>query len=555
MQTRPPEWMRQGTDCLRSGRFAEALDCFKRILAADPAHAAALYNSGAALQGLGRLDEALVLYARLLSLAPAHDGALANSGIALSEQGRAAEALACFERALTINPGLLRARVGKAMAQDALGQAAVAIQSLQEALRLAPGDAGILNNLGLLLSRSGRLEEALHSLREAEAGAPGSAYIRGNIAAVLLKLGRPEQALPLYANLAAAFPADAEIHCQLGAALAATGQAQRALSSFDHALTLHPGHAVATYNRGLELLAMGKLRDGFAAHEARWRIEPFSQQVFATAAPLWTGRQPIAGRTVLLHHEQGYGDTVQFARYAPLLGRAGARVILRVPAALCGLLRSLADVAEVISDREPAPPHDLHCPMLSLPLAFDTRLETIPAQLPYLHADPARVAWWAGQLGPRRRMRIGLVWAGRQQAPLNYARDLPLFRLRPLLDLDADFLSLQKDIPAADRAFLSQSGIAPWGERLADFADAAALAANLDLLVSADTAMAHVVAATGGEVWVMNRFAPCWRWLRDRDDSPWYPGLRLFRQERFGEWDPVVSRLRQALGERLRGPR
>jgi hypothetical protein len=260
------------------------------------------------------------------------------------------------------------------------------------------------------------------------------------------------------------------------------------------------------------------------------------------------GASSPSGKTILVHHEQGLGDTLQFIRYVPLLARAGARVVLRLPAALLEIMRTLEGVAQIVSDTDPLPAHDLHCPVMSLPLAFGTTMQTIPAGVPYLRADPARTDRWGACLGTKLRPRIGLVWAGRQRPPINYARDLPLAALRPLLQLDAEFLSLQREMAPADSiALASMRGISRHGDALGDFADTAALLANLDLVIAADTSVVHLAGAMGTPVWVMNRYAPCWRWLRGRTDSPWYPTARLFRQTSFGDWAGVVAQIGQAL--------
>ena len=361
-------------------------------------------------------------------------------------------------------------------------------------------------------------------------------------------LQRYPEALARFDRLAAARPQDAPILVGRSVALAGLGRHAEALDCLERALQIEPNLPFGVTNRSWLLLASGRLPEGFQGLEARWMIAPFKDQKLDTRAPLWLGNSSAVGNTILVHHEQGLGDTLQFIRYVPLLAQRGARVVLRMPAPLLDLMCTLDGVAQIVANDAPLPPHDSHCPVMSLPLAFGTSVDTIPANIPYLRADPARMARWSERLGAKVRPRVGLVWAGRQRPPIRDARHMPLTALQPLLALDLEFISLQKDMTAADATMLATlSRIAPHGESLTDFADTAALIANLDLVVSVDTSVVHLAGALGKPVWVMNRYAPCWRWLRQRSDSPWYPTARLFKQTSLGDWGGVVEQIRQAL--------
>jgi len=279
------------------------------------------------------------------------------------------------------------------------------------------------------------------------------------------------------------------------------------------------------------------------------------------AQPLWHGRESLAGRTIVLHAEQGLGDTLQFCRYASLVADLGARVILEAPAVLVSLLASLSGVAQIVARGDPLPAADFHCPLLTLPLAFNTTLENIPADVPYLRADPARIRHWRERLGERRQLRVGLAWSGgfRPNQPdlwsVNRRRNVPLAELAPLRHAQIEFVSLQKGEPAASelRDLLARNWRGPrlvdFTDELEDFADTAALVENLDLVISVDTSVAHLAGALGKSVWVMNRFDSCWRWLIDRSDSPWYPTLRLYRQANPGDWRAVVRNVASDLGQ------
>jgi hypothetical protein len=268
--------------------------------------------------------------------------------------------------------------------------------------------------------------------------------------------------------------------------------------------------------------------------------------------PNWLGTDAIGGKTILLHGEQGLGDAIQFSRYAPLVAASGARVIVEVDESLRELVSSLAGVSQCVAKGNVLPTFDLHCSLLSLPLAFGTRLETIPATTSYLHAPASGVANWGVRLGPKKRPRIGLVWSGSPQNLNDSNRSIGLPALLPLLDLAATFVSLQRDVRAGDAPLLQErSEILPCGGALRSFSDTAALISNLDLVITVDTAVAHLVGALGRPVWILLPFIPDWRWLRDRNDSPWYPTARLFRQTAARDWSGVVDRIHAALGDWL----
>jgi Glycosyltransferase family 9 (heptosyltransferase) len=307
---------------------------------------------------------------------------------------------------------------------------------------------------------------------------------------------------------------------------------------------------------GLLRLLTGDFAGGWPQYEWRWKTHPLAAAKRDFAQPLWRGVEPIAGKTILIHSEQGFGDAIQFCRYVPLLAARGARVILEVERPLLGLMRELAGVAMVVAKGDALPDCDLQCPLLSLPLAFGTQIETIPSQTPYLAAPVPAASSWSARLGPKLgpnpRPRIGLAWSGRPTYRNDHIRSISLHALLPLLDVDATFVSLQKDVRSEDVALLQQRrDILHFGDALADFSDTAALISQLDLVISADTAVAHLAGALARPVWILLPFVPDWRWLLDRDDSPWYPTARLFRQSQARKWGEVVETIRAALRERI----
>jgi hypothetical protein len=340
----------------------------------------------------------------------------------------------------------------------------------------------------------------------------------------------------------------------LGLVLEALHRPHGALRCFDAALATTPEAPDILCNKAEALLALGWLDEGFRGYENRWRLPQRRRWAVRTASMLWNGTEPVCGKTVLLAAEQGYGDAIQFMRYATLVAARGARVVLQVPDALRTLARTVSGVSEVIGSGDAIPEHDMYCPLMSLPAAFKTTLDSIPATVPYVRIEPASQIKWERTLGSKRKVRVGLTWAGSQARPINRARDISLSHLQALWDLDVEFVSLQKDIPWQDRPLLEQShALRRCGESVADFADTAGLISCLDLVLSADTAVAHLAGALNKPVWILNRYASCWRWLQERDDSPWYPSARLFRQEIPGDWEAVVLKVKCALIQLLSG--
>jgi tetratricopeptide (TPR) repeat protein len=366
-------------------------------------------------------------------------------------------------------------------------------------------------------------------------------------------LGEHEEALADFQAILSIDPHHADAITNRGILHGRRGEFRDALACYDQSLALNSEQPNAWYNRAVVRLVLGDWRQGFRDFESRWRLFPHEAARLTRLAPLWSGERDVAGKTILLHHEQGFGDTLQFCRYAPLVMGLGARVIVASPAGLRRLLTTLPGSPQIVSEGEPVPAHDFHCPLMSLPLAFGTTPDTAPARIPYLRADACDVKHWGRQLGERRRPRVGIVWSGRRFPPINYARDMTLETIQPLFALDADFTCLQTDLSEAERSTLAPlSNVTWWGEGLKDFADTAALVENLDLVITVDSAVAHLTGALGKPVWLMNRYASCWRWLLERTDSPWYPSMRLFRQSALGDWASVVQEVVQACAQWMR---
>jgi tetratricopeptide (TPR) repeat protein len=527
-------------DCLQAlGRFGPAIEAYDAALAREPGRVEALNNRGAALEALGRLEAALASFDAVLAIKPDHAHAHANRGGVLLALGRAEEALESFDRALGLEPGFAPAHNNRGLALAALLRFDLAVEAYDAALALAPEDAAVWANRSAAQRAAGQLDAALDSAQRALALRPGFADAHNAHGLALAALNRFEEADHSYDRALELAPGHRDALNNSGVALTALGRFDEARARHAAALALDPSYAEAEYNLGLLALRLGDPA-GWVLHEARWR-RPGQPGPTYPDSHLWLGREDIAGQTLLLHAEQGLGDTIQFARYARRAKGLGARVVLQVQPSLTRLMQGLEGADAVVAVDEPLPPVDRHIPLMSLPRVFG--LDGAPA---VLHTDPEAVADWRTRLG-RGRLSVGLVWAGNAAHGNDRNRSIPLSAFAPLLSRDAAFVSLQREVRAADAATLASSGVAPWPETIADFADTAALVAALDLVVAVDTSVAHLAASLGRSTFLLIPRFPDWRWGEGRTDSPWYPSLRLFRQQQFGRWDEPMTELGAAL--------
>ena len=540
------------------GRLDAALESFERAVGLRPDYAEAHCNRGNILKALGRFEPALASYDRALQLRPDYADAYSNRAHALCELGRFAEALASADRALALRPHFPEAYSNRANALHKLGRFDEALASHDRALALQPDNPESYSNRGTTLHELSRHDDAVASFDRALALRPDLAAAHCNRGNALQELRRFDDALGSYDRAISLKPDFAEALSNRGNALSELHRFEEALASFDRATSLRPNFADAHFNAALCRMLIGDLEGGLAQYEWRWGIDHLKDKRRDFPRPQWNGSDPIAGKTILLHAEQGFGDTIQFCRYVPHVAARGARVILEVPPPLQSLMRSLRGAAQIVAGGEPLPDFDLHCPLLSLPLAFATRLATIPGDTPYLFAAEDRSRAWRDRLGGRRGARIGLVWAGdpRKRLPnanrIDRQRSIEFDHLAPIIETaGCAFYSLQKG--GASVAQLRNSSlrhrVIDWTDDLHDFAETAALIGNLDLIIAVDTAVAHLAGALGKPLWLLNRYNTCWRWLLDRSDSPWYPTARLFRQDQSRTWDRVIASAAQALGD------
>lgn len=548
-----------GVSLKHQGKLGEAAAAFRQAVFFGPNNADAHTGLGNVLKELKRFDEALTSYDQALALKPDSADVFNRRGNVLRQLNRPDEALASYDRALALRPGHAEAHNNRGVVLLELKRAYAALASYERALALRPDYAEALDNRGVALVELQRVDEALASHDQALALKPCFAEAFSNRGVALLELNRVDEALASFDRALALKPDHVEALHNCGLALMDLNRSEEALASFDRALALRPYYADARLARGQCLLAQGDFDRGWRDLEWRWQTEQMKSAQRRFMQPLWLGEDDLRGRTILLHAEQGFGDTIQFCRFAKQVERQGATVVLEVQPELRRLIASLDSTIQVVARTSLGgliPEFDCHCPLISLPLAFKTTLETIPAETRYLSAPEEKTRMWRDRLGAGTKPRIGLVWAGSPRKGMPHAnridrqRSIAFDELAPLFaHADCDFYSLQKGDDAIAQLRRSPLGarVVDWTDALSDFSDTAALIENFDLVIGVDTAVAHLVGALGKPFWLMNRFNTCWRWRLEGEDSPWYPTARIFRQKRLGEWGPVIEQIGRAL--------
>lgn len=593
------EKLRSAVALHQRGELQAARRLYEEILSVQPRHADALHLLGVIAAMSGDPRRAVEFIGRALEIEPTSAAALNNRGAARRELGHWAGALEDFDRAITLQQDYAEAHYNRANVRKDMGSRDAALEGYECALRLRPDYPEAWSNRGIVLADLRRWEAAVASYQRATHLRPDFAEAHYNCGIALCELRRWDHALASFDRAILLKENHAGAHASRAVALHALGRLDEALASSDRAIAVDPGHATAHCNRANLLLAMhrvaealvsydravaldpdaasvrvnralGRLLDGdysggWADYEWRWRdttswvIE--EQRVYPE--PRWQGEESLAGKSILLYCEQGYGDTIQFCRYVALLAARGARVILEVPRALFGLLRSLDGLAQLVVHGESLPAFDCYSPLLSLPFALKTTFADVPSAVPYLAPSEDKRRVWRERFGNTsagdRPLRVGLVWSGglRPQRPelwsVNERRNVALALFESFGRPDLEFHSLQLGDPArgalADVKARGWRGpaIADFTAEIEDFGDTAALIEQLDLVISVDTATAHLAGALGKPVWILNRYDTCWRWMLDREDSPWYPTARLYRQPRPGDWQDVLDRVRADL--------
>jgi tetratricopeptide (TPR) repeat protein len=474
-----------------------------------------LFDRAVALHERGLATEAEHLCLQILEARKGHSGALHLLGVIRHQQGRYDEALA----------------------------------ALSAALKTQSKSASARSNRGLVFMALGRHKEALADFDRALAVDPALVEALSNRGHALVCLERHQEAITSFDKALALRPTHFDAHYNRGIVLHMLNRHAEAVDSYQRALALRPDHADAHWNDSLARLALGDFTEGWKKFEWRWRTSDRTRPGLKFPMPLWGGDQPIDGKSILLYSEQGLGDTIQFARYVPMVVELGAKVVLAVHSELKQLLSGVASTVTVFGENERLPAVDLQCPLLSLPQAFRTTVETIPANIPYIAPDDAAVAQWAQRLPQTALPRVGLVWCGNPTYKHDHWRSLRLTQIAPLLATpNIFFCSLNPGIGESDVAALGKyANVLHLGSQFRDFSDTAAVISLLDLVVTTDTAVAHLAGAMGRPVWIMLGHSPDWRWAFDRDQSSWYPTARLFRQASAGDRASVVARVQREL--------
>jgi tetratricopeptide (TPR) repeat protein len=547
----------------QQGQIDSAQTLYRQIIAADANHFDAAHLLGLTYLQKGDYAGAADQISKAILINSQFAGAFNNRGVALTELKKYDAAIADFDRALALKPSDPEAHYNKARALFASGKAQEALVYIDQAIKLRPDYAEARLTRGLILAQQGKYDDALTAYDRAIALRPQWANAHFNRGNLLADMGRTQDAVDAFTKAIQAAPFHADALNNRGNMLRSLMRYDEALADFTRAAQAQPGFVGAEVNRAMALLTVGYYERGWSAYE--WRLQspelaPITQRF---TQPRWTGDIPIRGKTLLLVAEQGLGDTLQFCRYVTALADKGVKVLLEVQPPLKALLAGLKGLSGIYADSEPLPPFDFYCPLLSIPHALKTDIAAIPAA-PYLTADTAKAAAWANRIGTTSDRKIGLVWAGspRKNMPAAHAidkkRSLHLSNFAPLASAKGvRFFSLQKGEPATQLPELVSANwsgpqIIDWTSELHDFADTAALVANLDLVITCDTSVAHLAGGMGKPVWILNRYDGCWRWLHGRTDTPWYASAKLFQQPAPNDWESVIASVTDALNASVR---
>lgn len=545
------------------GKHSKAKPVLLKVLKQTPNHVEGLKLLGYIAAARADYQEAAKYLGRALELDPSSPECWYYRGVALQRLDRHEQALASFDKALSLHPAFFQARHDAGLSLSALQRFEEAVTSFDKAIALDPLSWTAYYNRGIALGHLKRYEEEIASYDKALSLNADGAQILGNRGVALGQIGKHEEAIACFKRSLELDGTNPAVLVSYGAVLSDLARYDEVLATQGQALALQPDDAKAHFNRAHVLLLRGDFEQGWKEYEWRWKTSEFVAGKHLPSGPAWTGQQSLQGKRILLYAEQGYGDTLQFSRYASLVASAGAEVILEAQPALVSILRSLNGV-HVIASGERRPDYDYHCALMSLPRIFGTNLSSLPASIPYLTAEQEKVRHWQARLSASKQLRIGLVWNGGfradkpEQWSSNERRNIPLQQIARLNCAEIDFFSLQKGEPAESELLTRRADLWPqdnlfiFTNELKDFGDTAALIANLDLVISVDTATAHLAGAIGKPVWILNRYDTCWRWFLERSDSPWYPTATLYRQPSMGDWDTVIERVKTDLLKMVR---
>ncbi len=542
-------WHQLGQVCMAQNKLADAADGFMCALALSPENVDSLTHLGIALARQNKLDEAIAKFRQAIELRPQFAKAHNNLGVALTQQGKRDEAFACYQEAANLQPDYSEAHCNLAIAYTERRQPVEALRCFQRAIEHRPDYVDALSSMGLLLVNERRAEEGLSCLEQAIRLAPNQSEFHNNLCLALADVGRFEEAIAAADAALRLNPLDAKVHVNRGNALSALGRMEAALASYEMALRLQRDYVNANWNRSLSLLTQGDYDRGWAEYESRWKKNGTRNRTLPQ--PRWDGSD-LAGKTILLWCEQGLGDTLQFVRYASLLKKRGAVVWVECQEKLLPLLAKAVGVDRVVAEGPTLPSEfDCHAPLMSLPFLCQTKLSAVPCETPYLTADTELTQRWREELHGSSHFKIGIAWQGNPKHRWDRHRSFPLHWFRILADLPGVKLySLQKGTGCEQMATARFSIVdlgADLDEKTGAFQETAAVMQSLDLVITCDSSLAHLAGALGLPVWVALSTLADWRWMLDVDDSPWYPTMRLFRQNEFGKWRPVFERMRDEI--------
>ncbi len=489
----------------------------------------------------GQVEQAEVIYTKILQSHEQNFEALQMLATIALQKNNVTLAVELFNRAIAVKSDCVEVFYNRGIALFYLGRNEAALESYNQALMIKPDYAEALNNRGIVLESLARHEEALKSYNHALTFNPVNAKTYYNRGITLRKLKRHTEALESYHQALAINPYYPEALYNRGMVFADLKDHEKALESYHQAQCLNPDYAQAHWNEGLCRLLLGDFELGWQKYEWRWKNEFFKPELRNFQQSLWLGKENIENKTLLLHSEQGLGDTIQFCRYVKKVKELGVKVIVEVQAPLKTLLQNLEGVSIILSKGEALPDFDYHCPLMSLPLVFKTNIHNIES-VKYLKSDSAKTEIWKSKLNLTQKLKVGIVWRGNAKHQNDLNRSIPLEKFTVLLaNVNADFYCLQKELSSTEESILTQTNIPFLGNELNDFSDTAALIELMDVIISVDTSVAHLAGAMGKKVWILLAFNSDWRWLLDRNDSPWYESAKLFRQDETQDWANVMT--------------
>jgi tetratricopeptide (TPR) repeat protein len=546
-----------GVVALQSEQHLLSLDYLNKAIQLNPNFVEAMFHRGVLYKNLKQFDRALHEYSKVLELDSSHKNAHFDTGYLLEQLGANNRAIESYTKAIEIDPAFYEAKIYRVSLNRKLKRFKDAIDECNEIIKADPSNALAYSNMALIFYDQNKLNEALLWSDKALEFNPTSGLILSHRGAILTRLSKPEVAFKIFETAIDLSPNLAEIHSNYGLALQDSGQLEMAMNSFNKAVSLDELNPKVHFNRSLATLTLGQLEMGFAEYE--WRHDIYRRSdLDREKIPQWDGLQPLFDKTLLIKWEQGLGDTIQFARYVTIVAGLAKEIIFEVQEPLVNIFSSLEGAARIVPSGSIGLSADFQCSLLSLPHFFGTSLKSIPARDSYLRAEEEKIELWKGRIKHGDKLNVGIVWSGgfRRDQPefwvANERRNIPLELMAKLIHPDICFHSLQKGQPAESELeqYLQKNpeiALINHAAELKDFSDTAALIHNLDLVISVDTSTAHLAAALGKPTWIMNRFDTCWRWLLHRTDSPWYPTVRIYRQDHAGDWDGVISKIQHDL--------